>query len=88
VAQHGDLQLLVIDAHPNDKAEKPAKEAIQEEREHGRGLTDSQTSRQRRTSRPIEFVYPTAVDADRAEGELIYAHCRGFLNVRVHRRGT
>ncbi|HEV8682090.1 MAG TPA: hypothetical protein VGS09_04840 [Actinomycetota bacterium] len=48
MAQHGDLQLLVIDAHSVEQMEEPAQEAIQNEREHGRSLTPSPLSGQRR----------------------------------------
>jgi hypothetical protein len=50
VAQHGDLQVPIIDAHADEQAKQPAQEAIQEEREHERSLTDSQASQQRRMS--------------------------------------
>src|SRR6266545_1890210 len=50
MAQHGDLQVPIIDAHADEQAKQPAQEAIQEEREHERSLTDSQASQQRRMS--------------------------------------
>ncbi len=50
MAQHGDLQLPIIDARSDEQAEEAAQDAIQEEREHGPSLIDSQASRQRRTS--------------------------------------
>jgi len=34
VAQHGDLQVPIIDAQADEHAEKPAQDPIQEEREH------------------------------------------------------
>jgi hypothetical protein len=50
MAEHGDCQLPVIDAHSDEQAEEPAQDAIQEEREHGRSLTPSPLSGQRRMS--------------------------------------
>jgi hypothetical protein len=50
MAQHGDLQFPIIDARADEQAEEPAQEAIQKEREHGRSLTGSPASRQRRMS--------------------------------------
>jgi hypothetical protein len=49
VAQHGDLQLPIIDARSDEQAEEAAQDAIQEEREHGPSLIDSQASRHCRT---------------------------------------
>ena len=59
--KHGDLQLPLIDARPDQQTKQPAREAIQQEREHGRSLTGSHRSLQRRqVSGPIEYMYPTA----------------------------
>ncbi len=49
MAEHGDLQVPIIDTHSHENSEKPAQDAIQEEHQHGRSLTDSQASRQHRT---------------------------------------
>jgi hypothetical protein len=58
-AHHGDLQLPVIDARSDEQAEEPAQDAIQEEREHGRSLTRSPLSGQRRmlTARSSLFTH-------------------------------
>ncbi len=61
MAEHGDLEVPIIDADADEQAENPAQHRIQEEREHGRSLTDSRALRQRCMFRgPTEFVYPTA----------------------------
>jgi len=48
--KHCDLQLPLIDARPDQQTKQPAREAIQQERGHGRSLTGSHHSLQRRRS--------------------------------------
>jgi hypothetical protein len=50
MAQHGDLQLTIIYAQSDEQAEEAAHDAIQEEREHGPSLIDSQASPRRRNA--------------------------------------
>jgi hypothetical protein len=60
MAEHGDLQLPVIQARPNEQADQAAGDAIQEQREH-----EAQSDRLRAPATtplvtgPIEFDYPT-----------------------------
>jgi hypothetical protein len=58
VAEHGDLQLPVLDARAYEQTEQRAQDPIQERRQHGRSLTGSPGLRQTHVSRPIGFVYP------------------------------
>jgi hypothetical protein len=50
MTKHGDLQVPVIDPYPDEQTENSAQDPMQKEREHGRSLTDSPVSQQRRTS--------------------------------------
>jgi hypothetical protein len=59
VTQHNDLQVSVIDA-TRSSIRKPRTRGIKKKREVGRSLTDSQASRQRRTSKArASSLYPT-----------------------------
>jgi hypothetical protein len=60
MAEHGDLQLPIVDARAHEQAKQAAQEPIQEEREHGSSLTGSQPSRQRRMSAVRSNIPPQA----------------------------
>ncbi len=62
MAQHGDLQVPIIDAHADEEAEQPAQNPIQEEREHWRSLTDSPASRQAAGQRADRICLPHSFD--------------------------
>ncbi len=47
MAQHGDLQVPIIEAHADEQAKQPAQEEILEEREHERSLNGFPASQQR-----------------------------------------
>ncbi len=83
MAQHGDLQVPVIDAHSHEHSEKPAQDAIQQEREHGRSLTDSQASRQHPTSTDRSSLF-----TPHARWRLVEAKPGAMLRIEPFRRLT
>jgi hypothetical protein len=70
MAQHGDLQLPIIDARADEQSEEPAQEAIQEEREHGRSPTGSRPRDNAACQRPDRICLPHTIRLEDLSGGL------------------
>ena len=58
MAEHGDLQVPIIDTHANEQAENPTQDPIQEEREHARSVTGSRRRDNVACHRPDRICLP------------------------------
>ncbi len=85
MAQHGDLQVPIIDTRSDEQAEQAAQDAIQEECEHGGSLTGSQASRQRRPSMARSNLFTPQAPSETPDEEQLLSATASSATARRRR---